>query len=309
MGMVKDYLVYVLVRIFICVVQTLRMETCQALARSLAILSCDIIGFRRALVDDNLTCAFPNLSTEERRQLARRMWEHLVLLVVEVAHTARKIHETNWRDYVTFHNPVVLANALLDDRPLLLVSGHFGNFEFGGYVLSILGFPTAGVARSLDNPYLDRYLYRFRSLNGQRIIPKEGGYQPIVDVLSRHGTVSFLADQYAGSTGSTGCWVDFFGRPASTHKAIALFTLGNDAPMIVAYARRLGKPLHYEFGVEAIADPRSNEPEVAGVRQLTQWYTHKFENFIRRDPEQYWWVHSRWKDRRSEKKKRAKTAA
>src|SRR5882724_3948674 len=127
MGKVTDYAVYVLARIFICVVQTLRMETCEALARGLAILSCDIVGFRGALVDDNLTCAFPQLSADQRRQLARRMWEHLVLLVVEVAHTARKIHETNWRDYVTFHNPVVLASALLDDRPLVLVSAHFGN--------------------------------------------------------------------------------------------------------------------------------------------------------------------------------------
>ncbi len=83
----------------------------------------------------------PEMSPAERTELARRMWEHLFLLVLEVAHTPRKIHETNWRKYVVLHNEVELVRNLLDDRPLLIVSSHLGNFEVGGYVLGIFGLP------------------------------------------------------------------------------------------------------------------------------------------------------------------------
>ena len=114
----------------------------------------------------------------------------------------------------------------------------------GGYVLGILGFPTYTVARTLDNPYLDRFVNRFRAGTGQHIIPKNGGYQQILDVLAGGGTMTFLADQYAGPKG---CWVEFFGRPASAHKAIALLALDNDARVSVCAARRLGRPMQFEL--------------------------------------------------------------
>ena len=132
------------------------------------------------------------------------MWEHLFLLVLEVAHTPRKIHETNWRDYVRLTNEDELVRSLLDDRPVLIVTAHLGNFEVGGYVLGVLGFPTYTVARTLDNPYLDRFVNRFRGGTGQHIIPKNGGYDQIVEVLARGGTMTFLADQYAGPEGLLG---------------------------------------------------------------------------------------------------------
>ena len=87
--------------------------------------------------------------------------------------------------------------------------------------------------------------------------------------------MAFLADQYAGSKG---CWVTFFGRPASAHKAIALLALDNDAPMAVGYARRLGSALHYELVVCDVADPRHvGDVAISGVRPLTEWYTAVIE--------------------------------
>ncbi|MBI3468428.1 MAG: lysophospholipid acyltransferase family protein, partial [Planctomycetes bacterium] len=259
---------------------------------------------RRQVIDDNLRHAFPDRPADERRELARAMWEHLFLFVAEVAHVPRKIHETNWRDYVRLRNADVLVGALLSERPTLVVSAHFGNFELAGYVMGIFGFPTHTVARTLDNPDLDGFLNRFRSRTGQHIVPKKGGYDQIVSVLVSGGTMTLLADQYAGSKG---CWVDFFGRPASTHKAIALLSLSNDAPVVVGAARRIGGPLRYEMSIEGVADPRSTAPEASGVRPLTQWYTCKLEALIRRSPEQYWWLHRRWKEgaARSGRRRRA----
>ena len=81
-------------------------------------------------------------------------------------------------------------------------------------------------------------------------------------MLDAGGILTLLGDQ---SAGKKGCWVTFFGRPASTHKAVSLFSLGNEAPTMVSYARRIGRPLHYEVGPEAIGDPR--EPDFAAAER------------------------------------------
>jgi KDO2-lipid IV(A) lauroyltransferase len=295
---IVDYLVYVAVRILICLVQAMPVETGQRLARLLARLFCDVLRVRSGVVDDNLAHAFPQMSASERTDLARRMWEHLFVLVLEVAHTPRKIHETNWRDHVVLRNEAELVRDLLDDRPLLIIASHLGNFEVGGYVLGILGFPTYTVARTLDNLYLDRFVNDFRGRTGQHMIPKNGGFDQITRVLAGGGTMTFLADQYAGPKG---CWVEFFGRPASAHKAIALLALDNNARMSVSTAQRLGRPMHFELWNYATVDPQEVANSVGTVRELTQWYTTRLEELIRRAPDQYWWLHRRWKDTREKK--------
>ena len=256
------------------------------------------------MVDDNLAHAFPELSPAERLRLARRMWEHLFLMVLEVAHTPRKIHDTNWRHYVRLTQRSGAGRYLLHDRPMLIVAAHLGNFEVGGYVLGTLGFPTYTVARTLDNPYLDRFVNRFRAGTGQHIIPKNGGYDQIVEVLARGGTMTFLADQYAGPKG---CWVEFFGRPASAHKAIALLALDNDARMSVCTVRRLDRPMQFELLNYAVDRPArggqlpGHRPRADAVVHHPAGRTHP------RTPDQYWWLHRRWKDTRE--KKREKQAA
>ncbi len=116
--------------------------------------------------------------------------------------------------------------------------------------------------------------------------------------------MTFLADQYAGPKG---CWVQFFGRPASAHKAIALLALDNNARMAVSAAQRLERPMHFELHSYATIDPREAANSAGAVRDLTQWYTTRLEELIRRAPDQYWWLHRRWKDTRE--KKPAKRAA
>jgi Kdo2-lipid IVA lauroyltransferase/acyltransferase len=102
-----------------------------------------------------------------------------------------------------------------------------------------------------------------------------------------------LGDQFAGRKG---CWVEFFGRPASSHKAIALFTLGSEAPTVFCFARRTNKPLHQRMGTYGTLDPRTAPAEMLSVPAITEWYTRQLERVIREQPEQYWWLHRRWKD-------------
>jgi len=288
-----NYLIYVVVRILFCTVQALRIETCHAIIRPMAWILADVLRIRADVVDDNLRHAFPAWSPAKRQAIARRQWEHLLLMIVEIAHTPRKIHLTNWRDHVRFHNKRELVGRLLDDRPCVLLSGHFGSFEVGGQVVGLFGFPTFTIARPLDNPFLDRFFNSFRTRNGQRVLPKKGIADEAAHLLSDGRAMVILGDQ---SAGPKGCWVDFFGRPASTHKAIALFSLTGDAPMMVNYTLRLAKPMQFEVGCEATADPRDGTAPCTGVRELTAWYTQRLEDLVRRNPEQYWWLHRRWKE-------------
>lgn len=303
---VVDYLVYVAVRLLICLAQAIRMETGQRVAATLAWLFADVLRIRDEVVQENLRHAFPEMSQAQRQRLIRAMWQHLFLLVLEVAHAPRKIHETNWRRFVRLRDIAPLVEKLLGTRPTLIVTAHYGNFEVGGYMLGVLGFPTYAIARPLDNPYLNRFLNRFRGATGQYIIPKNGGYDQVLAVMAHSGILSLLADQYAGRKG---CWVKFFDRPASAHKAIALLALENNAPVMVVYSRRLSRPMQFELCCTAMVDPNEPDFELRSISGLTQWYTAHIEDFVRQCPDQYWWIHRRWKDTRSQRASKLKRAA
>ena len=297
MKSILDYLVYLVVRVMVCIAQALPLEIGVNISRLFAFLFTHIIPIRRRLIHENLTIAFPESTREQRKELIARMWEHLFLMVVEVAHISRRIHPTNWRKYITLVSTDKIGKILHNDRPLVMVTGHFGNFEAGGFLLGILGYPSHSVARTLDNLYLNDFIKTFREAAGQFLIPKNDGYDQILDVLNKRDVMVFLADQ---SAGPKGCMVDFFGKKASTFKAIALLSLKYDAPVVVCYATRRDRPMHFNMTVADVLDPR-DYPEGITVKEITQWYTHVLEEGIRQHPEQYWWIHRRWKD--SEKRK------
>jgi KDO2-lipid IV(A) lauroyltransferase len=302
---ILDFAVYLGVRLIIAAVQALPLDMCERGAGWIATLFARVLGVRRRVVEENLRIAFPDLTARHREAIAWQMWRHLFLMAVEIAQTPRKVHETNWKEHSHIVNQELFVRTLLSGRPLVLISAHFGNFELGGYLMGLFGFPTYTVARKLDNPYLDRFVNEFRGRTGQYMLPKRGSRDLIQEVLERGGILTLLGDQAAGEKA---CWVNFFGRPASTHKAVAAFSLANGAPTMVSYARRLDRPLHYEVGPEAVCDPRAPGFSLGTIPLLAQWYTDHLENLIRRAPGQYWWLHRRWKGQPPARRRQAALA-
>lgn len=293
---------YLLIRVLLSFAKAIRIETCYALAKIVAWLAADVLGVRRKLTLDNLQIAFPESTDAERRRLARHMWEHLLLMTCEIAQAPRKIHETNWRKYVTLHRKREMVRAFLSPRPKVVVTAHFGNFEIGGYMTNFWGLHTYTVARTLDNPYLDEMVNRFRESMGQIILPKSKSANLSDAVLQTGGALILVGDQHAGDKG---VWVEFFGRHASCHKALALFSLLNRAPMLVTYVQRLGRPMQFEVGLADVFDPLDPaSSELSGVTELTQWYNDVLEDVIREAPDQYWWLHHRWRDAPPNKRRR-----
>ena len=138
------------------------------------------------------------------------------------------------------------------------------------------------------------------------MIAKKGGTEHTLAVMRAGGVLSLLADQDAGSRG---LFVEFFGRPASTFKSIALLALEHQAPVVVGFARRTGREFHYEVGCETVIHPHQLPDSADAVRELTQRYTSALERLVRREPGQYLWLHRRWKSRPGQRRRRRRKAA
>ena len=297
---------YFFARLFIGILQILSPRQCASLARGFAWLFADVIGFRRKVIRENLMAVFPQITDRQAACAERRMWYHLIMMVCEVVQAPRKIHDSNWRKHVTIRDKKRMTSYLIDYRPLVAVTGHFGNFEMAGYVTGLLGMPSYTVARALDNPYLDRFINQFREQNGQFILPKNGSAPAVQKIMDNGGIITILGDQHAGTKG---CWVEFLGRPAACHKAVALFTLDGQAPMMVSYCRHLDQPMKFEIGCTGVVDPLDMPSELRDVKSLTQWYNDRMADAIALDPTQYWWIHRRWKEKPVRQTKKARAAA
>jgi KDO2-lipid IV(A) lauroyltransferase len=294
-----DWLAYIILRCLVCGISCLSLERCDRISRLLSVILADWTSLRRKVTDRNLQLVYGSLSPRELSRLRREMWHHLLLMVCEIVHAPRKIHRTNWRNHIYLRDKRQMIDLLMDERATIVVTGHFGNFEVAGYVTGLLGIQSATIARPLDNPLVNDYLLEFRSGTGQKILPKIGSSAAVQELLESNGTLCILADQFAGRKG---CRVEFFGHVTSCHKSLALFVLSAKAPMMVTYARRLNRPLRFEVGVTGVADPLlgsdgSAAPDyLDSVPAMTRWYNQKLEEAIRLSPEQYWWLHRRWRD-------------
>jgi KDO2-lipid IV(A) lauroyltransferase len=171
-----------------------------------------------------------------------------------------------------------------------------------GYALGLLGFPAHAVARPLDNPYLDDFLRRFRERTGQKVLAKKGDFDQMQKILDAGGVIATLADQDAGQRG---LFVEFFGRPASTHKAVALLALEHRVPMLVIGARNTGGPMRYQVIAQELILPEEYEGRPDAVRAMTQRFTTALERVVRTAPEQYFWLHRRWKHQPMSHRRRA----
>jgi Kdo2-lipid IVA lauroyltransferase/acyltransferase len=154
------------------------------------------------------------------------------------------------------------------------------------------GFKGGIVARRLDNPYLDRFVARFRRKTGLELLDKNADYPRILDFLARGSGLGIVGDQDAGQRG---LYVDFFGRPASTFKSIALLSLEYQAPIFVFGTARIGHPMRYRIYLEDLILPEDYARDPDAARSITERYTRALERLVRRHPEQYFWLHRRWK--------------
>jgi KDO2-lipid IV(A) lauroyltransferase len=187
-----------------------------------------------------------------------------------------------------------LQAALEMGRGVILVTGHYGNWEIAAAAVAARGVPIAAIVRRQGNRLVDARLDGLRRHLGVETIYQSDAPSRVPRVLRKGGVVGIVGDQDARRAG---LFVPFFGRPASTHRGPALFALKLRAPVFACVARRLpGAVGRYVVAGEQIDPPRTGELE-ADVRALTAALAARLEAEIREAPEQYFWFHRRWKSK------------
>jgi len=287
-----DYAVYLVVRVVVAVLQALPERWAIGFGHLLGALAHRIDKRHREVARDNLRHAFPERDARQIDRLVRGCYRHFCTMVVEMVLLPRKFRLTNWNMRMRCPNARAFIDVLTTERPRMYLTGHFGNWELIGYSGGAFGASSHAIARTLDNPYLDQFLKKFRERTGQTILCKNGEFDRITEVLETGGILGTLADQDAGQRG---LFVEFLNRPASTHKAVALMALEYRPLMLVVGAARVPEPWGYEIVVEDVIDPNDYADRPDAVEAITVRYTLALERLVRRYPEQYFWLHRRWK--------------
>ena len=292
-----DWLAYAALRVIVCIVHRFSTERNLRTARFLGRQLWKRYHRGRQRAIDNLRASFPEKDDAWIEAVGRRSFEQLAMLAMDVIMTSKVVGKHNWREYARFKNIERIKWMMKEGTPVILVGGHYGNFEIVGYLIGLFGFEVYGVARPLDNKYINNYLFGVRSQHGQQIIDKKGA-SAILEKVSKSGAaIGFLADQDAGKKG---IFVDFFGRKASTYKSIGLLAIMNNIPIAVGYGRRIGDGFCFEICCSRLIMPAEWADKEDPLHWVTAEYTRAIEDFVREDPTQYWWLHRRWKHRPKE---------
>jgi KDO2-lipid IV(A) lauroyltransferase len=298
-----DRLVYLAVRVYVMIAQMFPVNLNLRTARWLGWIWYRVMRRHRDRAKEHLRIAFGRgLSEREAERLARKSMQHMTMMAVEAVFTPRLVTEWTWPRYVALRELGPALEVLLEGRGAVLLTGHYGSWELLGFTLAALGFRVTAVMRPLDNPYLNAHLVGIRQRRGLDLLHKKGATQSADDILDDGGIVAFIADQNAGSKG---LFVDFFGKRASTYKSIGLLAIRHEVPIICGYARRLGNNFEYEISVNRIIRPAEWRGREDELYWITQEYSRAIEDAVRECPEQYLWVHRRWKSRPPEEQPEA----
>lgn len=300
-----DWLTYCGIRFVDMVFQCFPIDANLRTARAMGATWYRLVRRHRERAIEHLRFAYgTQLSQREMERLACRSMQQMTMMAVEMLFTPRLINEWTWPRYIRLKGIAPAVEALLSKKGAILVTGHYGNWELIGFALTALGFPLVAVMRPLDNAYLNQHVMGVRSRRGLQLLYKKGASQSAGEILSSGGTLGFIADQNAGHKGQ---FVDFFGRKASTYKSIALLAIEHQVPIIVGYARRLSDRFEYEVGCNRIIRPQEWAGQPNEMAWITQEYTRAIEDFVREAPEQYLWMHRRWKSRPKDEAAGART--
>jgi len=250
-------------------------------------------GLRRAAME-NLHLAFPDWSKKQRGTALRGMVRQLGWMGAEFAHFPRLTKE-NIERLVLLDGFENFATAQARGKGVLFLTGHMSAWELAPFAQALFGYPLHFLVRAIDNPRVDALITRYRCLSGNSPIEKDQSARAVLKVLTAGGTVGVLADHNTLHT--EGVFVDFFGIPACTTAGLARFALHTDAAVVPGF-------LHWDAALRkyrlcfgpAIELVRSGD-DARDIRENTQRFTRVVENYVRRYPDQWLWLHRRWKTR------------
>ena len=240
----------------------------------------------------NLLNAYPGkLTRDEALKIVRGVYEHYGVMIAHVCHKNRLIRKDTWSKYVRFENIEVLEKLYRENKGVILVGGHLGNWELALFTLVWNDYPISPIIFRQLNPFVDKMIERNR-YPATKFIYIDNAIGPCVKTLLRGEIIAYMAD-FTGRR--KGLQIKFFGQTASTIRAPATIAMKSMSPILPYYSYREGLGLKYVVGFEEPIYPSSGGNTAAAVHEMTQQYTESLEKIIRRHPEQWVWFHRRWK--------------
>ncbi len=253
-----------------------------------------LVPRQRLIAAHNLRCAFPDKSDEEILRIARGVYRNMGIVAAEFFDIPRLTKE-NIGELVDAEGIDHCKRALEKGRGVLLFGAHFGNWELEAVAASLLIKPLVVIYRPLDSSLLDHLVLKVRSATGNTPLPKERAMRAMLRSLKNNEMLGILIDQNVAWY--EGVFIDYFGQPACTTDGLALLALHTEAPVLPGYMARLPNG-RYRLVIGPEVEVIRTGNREADVLANTQRFTEIIEEAVRQYPDQWLWVHQRWKTQR-----------
>jgi Kdo2-lipid IVA lauroyltransferase/acyltransferase len=285
---------YAPVWLIVTLFRSLPRSVARLLGIAIAYLVYALHGRLRRVGMRNLAMAMPEKSKRERRKIVRGVFRTLGRQLADFCQFSRYTPQ-NIESLAVYEGFENFQSAESRGKGVLFLTAHLGGWEIGSFAHALYGHPMQVVMRPLDNPYLDKLVRRSRTLHENRTFEKDEFARGLLGAMRKGETVGLLMDQ--NMTPPQGVFVDFFGVPAYTASGIARVAMKTDAAVVPAFT--IWDPVlrkyrvHFDPPIQLIRTGNDEADVVANTAKFTQ----VIEAFVRKYPDQWLWVHKRWKTR------------
>jgi KDO2-lipid IV(A) lauroyltransferase len=244
--------------------------------------------------DLNLRLAFPEKTAAERRQILRKLYRNLGWLLAEFCQMPRYTPEQAQR-FIRYEGLEHYLAARDQGKGVLILTGHLGAWELSSFYHSLMGYPMSIVIRRLDNPLVDSLVNQIRCLHGNQVLHKDDFARGLLGAMRRGETVGILMD--TNMTPPQGAFVDFFGHAACTGSGLARVAMKTGAKVLPGFLLWDEATQRYVLRFGAALDLPVSDDAEADALAHTAFFTRVIEDYVRQYPDQWLWVHRRWKTR------------
>ncbi|MHB1661148.1 MAG: lysophospholipid acyltransferase family protein [bacterium] len=291
------YLEFILVYCFYVFINFLPLELSLKAGRFLGILFYKADKKHRNGTFKNLLIAFPDKSKEELNDISIKSYKNLGMVFIEIFRL-NKYNGDNIDSFV--ESDLCTVKDIYGKQGILLLTAHFGNWELLAKTFGLKGYRGNVLARPLDNPYIEKILYKLRTGSGNKVIyNRENAVKNIISALHNNEIVGFLPDENASKR--IGVFVDFFGVKACTMPGMANIAAKTRVPVVPAFMVRVkdgnGKYAKHKLIIEPPLDIEYTGNRKADTMNILKMFNERIEDIIKKYPEQWFWIHNRWKTR------------
>jgi len=291
---VRETAEFAVVWVFVYSIRLLPRGLARAIGAVIGAIAYRVLGRLRRVGLRNLEMAFPEMTAKERQAILRSEYRNLGLLMAEFCKMPDYTAATASR-FIRYEGLENYLQARERGKGVLVLTGHLGAWELSSFYHSLMGMPMGMVIRRLDNPLVDEFVNRIRCLRGNRVIHKDDFARGLIASMRAGETVGILMD--TNMTPPQGVFVPFFGVQACTASGMARIAAKTGAVVVPGFLLWEESERRYvlHFGVELEVVHTGDAEQDALINTAT--FTAAIEGYVRRYPEQWLWVHRRWKTR------------